>query len=299
MAALPVARWLAGGTTQLPIDDTDLRVDLAELRAAVAARGAAFDEPALRRLHEQTGGWPLGLAVALAGGSAETAGDRERVYDSVLDTALAAQDDAARELVLAASLLGRFDAAALAALDHPSPELAVRQIVGSGLTTPLGRGRYAFGEPYQARLHDRIAALETGRRAVLYDRGATALERLGRWPEAMALRIAAGDPVRIARSLEGRGFRALDPGQVDLVRDALAALPDDVAVTGPTGLAMKAAIASLDERFDVAEAWFRLAIDAVDGDRRNEIVVRYGLDLVRRGRSDVVELLEADSSGPA
>ncbi len=297
VAALPVARWLAGGTTRLPVDDADLRVNLDELRAAVAAAGAAPDPAELVRLHERSGGWPLGLVVGLAG-DAEIAGDRERVYDRVLEAALAGQDEGSRELTFAVALLGRFDLAAVAALGEADPERAVARLAGSGLVSPVGRGGFAFQERYRARLGARLAQLEQERRAGLYDRSATALERVGRWSEGLALRVRAGDPAAIAGALERRGFRALDQGGIELVRDALGRLPDDTAVTGPTGLAMKAAIASLDERFDVAEAWFRIAIDAVDGDRRNEIVIRYGLDLVRRGRSDGVALLEAELARP-
>jgi hypothetical protein len=301
VAALPVARWLAGGVTRLPVDENDLRVDLAELRAAAAGRG--FDEAALRRLHERSAGWPLGLAVALAGGAGaldgkDTAGDRERTYDRVLDAALAAQSDP--ELLLRIALLERFDAAALAALG-PSPAQAEAVLAGlaaDGLIAPVGRDRYAFGEPYRIRLRARLDDLGEQRRAALYERAAAALEGLGRWSDGLALRVRAGDPGAIVLALERRGFLALDQGDVELVRGALALLPDDAAVSGPTGLAMKAAIASLDERFDVAEAWFRIAIDAVDGDRRNEIVIRYGLDLVRRGRTDVSDMLEAELARP-
>ncbi len=299
VAALPVARWLAGGVTQLPVDEADLRVDPAELRAAAAGYG--LDEAALARLHERSAGWPLGLAVALAAGAAGDpglAGDRERVYDLVLDAALAVHDD--RELVFEIALLGRFDAAAVTALG-PAPaqaEAVLRRLAAGGLIAPVGRDGYAFGEPYRARLRVRLDGLGDERRAALYERAAAALEGLGRWSDALALRVRAGDRAAISRALERRGFRALDQGDVELVRDALAMLPDDAAVSGPTGLAMKAAIASLDERFDVAEAWFRIAIDAVDGDRRNEIVIRYGLDLVRRGRTDVSDMLEAELARP-
>lgn len=301
VAALPVARWLAGGITQLPVDENDLRVDLAELRAAAAGRG--LDEAALRHLHERGAGWPLGLALALAGaagpaGAAEpaAAGDRERTYDRVLNAALAAQRDP--ELLLRIALLERFDAAAVGALGPAPAQAVLADLSAGGLIAPVGRGRYAFGEPYQTRLRARLAGLGAEHRAALHEQAAAALEGLGRWADALALRVRAGDPGAIVRALERRGFRALDQGDVELVRGALALLPDDAAVSGPTGLAMKAAIASLDERFDVAEAWFRIAIDAVDGDRRNEIVIRYGLDLVRRGRTDASDLLEAELARP-
>ena len=80
-----------------------------------------------------------------------------------------------------------------------------------------------------------------------------------------------------------------------MVRDALAAIPEAVAARHPVSLGMKAVLASLDDRLDLAEAWFRMAIDAADERTRRSVVVRYGVDLVRRGRIDVIELLEAEA----
>ncbi len=62
-------------------------------------------------------------------------------------------------------------------------------------------------------------------------------------------------------------------------------------------LALKAALASLEESYDVSEAWFTMAIANAAEHERREIVIRYGMDLVRRGRDDVVVLLEAEASG--
>jgi len=118
----------------------------------------------------------------------------------------------------------------------------------------------------------------------------------GRWSEAVALLLRDGDVIGVADVVEERGFAAFDRGEATLLRDALAALPDELMTKRPRALAMKAVLAALDENFDLSEAWFRMAIDAAEGDARREIVVRYGLDLVRRGRDDAVALLEAETS---
>jgi DNA-binding NarL/FixJ family response regulator len=94
--------------------------------------------------------------------------------------------------------------------------------------------------------------------------------------------------------LEQDGFRAFDSGQVAAVRLALAAVPNHVLAVHSTALALKAMVASLDGRFDLADVWFDLALrDAPDG-IRTEIVLRYGLDLVRRARSDVITFLTGE-----
>ena len=120
---------------------------------------------------------------------------------------------------------------------------------------------------------------------------ASSLERAGQWPEAILLRIREGDPALISASIERHGFRAFDLGQLDAVRAALAAVPNPVLARNATALAIKAMVASLDDRFDLANSWFDMALAEVADDDRNAIVVRYGLDMVRRGRTDVVEFL--------
>jgi len=115
---------------------------------------------------------------------------------------------------------------------------------------------------------------------------------------ALLRETAAGDPGLIASSLELHGFRACDSGQVDAVRAALASIPNNVLATNPSALALKAMVASLDGRFDLADVWFETALRDAQGGARNEIVFRYGLDLVRRSRSDVIALLTAEIGRP-
>ncbi|MDB5041830.1 MAG: malT [Candidatus Eremiobacteraeota bacterium] len=294
-SSFPVAGWLATGVTELPIDGEDLRVDVVELRTAVEAAGVHMNDAALVRLHRATGGWPLGLAFALTGGRFDESLTPDTLYDGLVEAALAARDQPSQDALFSTALLGRFDAATLAQL-AVDPAATVRELLQLGFAYAVGATGYAYFEPYRDRLIARIAQERSPRSTALFERAADVLESAGRWSDAIAIRLRTGDPIAIARSLDARGFRALDLGEVAPVREALAAVPDDEIAHHPIALGMKAALASLDERFDVAEAWFRMAIDAAEGEVRRQIVLRYGLDLVRRDRADVIELLEGEAS---
>lgn len=289
----PVPRWLSSGIAELPIESAELCVRPDEMRDAFERAGRPLSAARARVLHERTGGWPLGLSVALATGCLDVSSAREDVYDQLVDSALRrfSGDDLDRVCELAA--VARFDDELVATLEC-APAL-VEVLRESRLTFAAHAGE-SFHEPCRVRIDDRLARYAPERRGMILDRAAAALERAGRWREALALRVRAGDGERLAAALERRGFRALDHGEVTALADALAVLPDTMLTRFPVALALKGALASLDESFDVSEAWFCMAIDnARDGVRR-EIVIRYGTDLVRRGRHDVIELLEAEAA---
>ncbi len=289
----PVPRWLSSGIADLPIESAELRVRPDELRPAFARAGLALSAGAADALCERTGGWPLGLSVALATGRLDVPAAREDVYDQLVDGALRrfSGDDLDRVCELAA--VARFDADLVATLECAP---ALTGVLREARLTFAVQGGEAFHEPCRLRIDDRLARYAPQRRAMILDRAAAALERAARWREALALRMRAGDDERLAAAVDIWGFRALDHGEAAALANALAALADTLLVRFPLALALKGALASLDESFDVSEAWFRMAIDhARDGVRR-EIVIRYGTDLVRRGRLDVIELLEAEAA---
>jgi len=109
---------------------------------------------------------------------------------------------------------------------------------------------------------------------------------------------AAADPGLVASWLDLHGFRAFDSGHVGVVRATLASVPNDVLAKNPAALTLKAMVASLDGRFDLADVWFEMALGDAMGDTRREIVVRFGLDLVRRSRSDAVAFLCTEIERP-
>lgn len=292
--ALPVPRWLSGGTCDLPIESADLRVGPDEIYTAFERAGTPLDADEALALYERTGGWPLGLSVALATGRTDAPLGRDDVYDGLVDAALRGFSPDERDRVYEIAAVGRFDDRVLAALEcDPGLEL---QLADRELVHAVDDASRAFYEPYRSRILRALDGLAGERRTSVLDRAAGALERVERWREAIALRVRAGDEDRIAAALDRRGFAALDHGEVGAVAHALAALGDETLLQHPVALALKAALASLDESFDVSEAWFTMAIANAHDHERREIVIRYGMDLVRRGRHDVVELLEFETA---
>jgi ATP/maltotriose-dependent transcriptional regulator MalT len=292
--ALPVPRWLSGGSCDLPIESAELRVQPDEIRAAFRRAGTPIDAGRARDLHDRTGGWALGLSVVLENGHVDGPLDRDAIYDGIVDAALGTLSLDDCERVYEAAVIGRFDDRVLAALD--CDRALARALAERRLVNEIGGGAYLFNEPCRERIANRFEALGVAQRSAILDRTATALERVGRWSEAVAIRVRAGDPDRVAAVLQRRGFAALDHGEIRAVSQALDALPNEVLTQHPIALALKATLASLDESFDVSEAWFCMAVAAAPAQDRREIVLRYGMDLVRRGRPDVVQLLEAETA---
>ena len=295
-AALPVPRWLAAGLCDLPIEADELRVQPSDIADAFAQAGSPITDADALALYDATGGWALGLRFLAARGRWDSELSPADVYDGLVEAALQrfSADECDRAFELAAA--GRFDAELLAALECDAelgPALTEAELVYA-----LDEGAHAFYEPCRERLQRHVDRLPSARRSAILDRAASALARVGRWREALALRLRGADEDGIAATLDRRGFEALDRGEVSSVSRALGVLSDATLTRYSTALAVKAALASLDANFDVSEAWFRMAIETARDDERREIVLRYGVDLVRRGRPDAVQLLEAESAKP-
>jgi hypothetical protein len=291
---LPVPRWLASGICRLPIESDELLVAPDEIQAGFERAGRAIDARCATDLYERSGGWALGLRVALETDRFDIAATRDRVYDDLVAAALCRLSADERDRVFETAAIGWFDESVTAALECGPEHTAL--LSGSELVHPLDRGTHAYSVPCRSRLAERLDALAPEHRTAILDRAAAALEHIGRSHEALALRVRAGDGDRTATALDRLGFATLDRGEVSAIAAALAAIDEPTLMRHPVALALKAALASLDESFDVSEAWFCMAVDTAREHERREIVIRYGMDLVRRGRDDVVELLEAEAA---
>jgi LuxR family transcriptional regulator, maltose regulon positive regulatory protein len=291
---LPVPRWLASGLCDLPIESDEMRVRPREIRAVFQRAGVPLGEAEAAALYERTGGWALGLSVALATRRIDAPLTRDDVYEGLIDAAFARCSGDERDRIFETAAIGRFDERILAALECDGD--FAEELTECELVHALDDATHAFYEPCRERIAARLERLPQKYRASVLDRAAGALERVGRWREAIALRIRAGDGESVAAGLDRRGFKALDQGEIAVVSQALAALDERVLNQHPVALALKAALASLDESFDVSEAWFQMAIGGARDHERREIVIRYGMDLVRRGRHDVIELLEQEAA---
>ncbi len=292
--ALPVPRWLSSGRCGLPIESDELRIRPHEIVREFERAGVALDDAAAVALCERTQGRPLGLRVALATGRIDGALTRDEVYERLVDAAFARCTREQSDRLFELATIGRFDDAVLTALEC-APRF--RELLDDcELVHAVDDASDALHEPARAQILRRLPALEPARRTAIYERAAATLERVGRWRDTLDMRVAAGDEEALASALERCGFQAVDHGEVRCVARALAAVGEATLAKHAVALAVKATLASLDESFDVSEVFFGMAIEGAHERDRRELVLRYGMDLVRRGRPDAVEILEAEAA---
>lgn len=293
-SAFPVGRWLARRWCALPIEGDELRITPDEIATLAGDAGVELDAQSACTLYEDTQGWPLGLRVALASGRLGTALSRDEVYDGFVQSALERCTREQCDRLYETAAIGRVDAAVLGALEC---EADIGGLLEAwGLVHLVEESSWSFYEPCRERIMCRLETLEEARRAAIVERAVGALTRVGRWREAIDLRLRARREASTAQTLDECGFKALDHGDVRCVGAALATLGEETLARHPIAAAVKGAFAAINESFDVSEAWFGMAIARARGSERRQIVLRYGMDLVRRGRPDAVEILEAEAA---
>ena len=230
-------------------------------------------------------------ARGLGAGSASDAVPDDAVYDAVLNAAMESLDEDLRLSFLAVALYCRFTPDMV-----PSGLLmdgaAIRRWAAAGIIVQDGADTYEFNHRIRARAIQRAGGLTVPVRADLFETAARVLEARGRWRESVNLRLVAGDPATLVRAIEVRGFRAIENGDAITLRRAFDALDEHEIIRHPVALAVKAAMASADDRQDISEAWYRMAVLGSHGEERDGIVLRFGLDLVRWGRDDAAKFLE-------
>ncbi len=122
---------------------------------------------------------------------------------------------------------------------------------------------------------------------------ASVLEKAGRIPDALRLYARAHDDAKILHLCEQHGFTMIDEGRIDDVLEPLSVIPAELTSQHPAALTIRAIAESNASRDDIAESWYLLAIERADRPvLRATIAYRYGLELVRLGRRDGIDVLE-------
>jgi ATP/maltotriose-dependent transcriptional regulator MalT len=278
---LPIPRWLAEGQMDLPIDAADFALTAADLLRTSAPAAERFRPERLQQLCALTEGWPAAIALGMAAWNAIdlAAVPRERpaLYAYLAAAAVSTLTPRARTFIDATCLFRNFDAALLECA-------GVFEADESSYT-------------YEPLFRDFSIARLRGRSDGAFQRvaaaSATAYERDGRFAQAIAVHLELGERDAASVLLGAHGFALMECGESNVVARALREIPHDVLLAHPRALAVKASFESLHGKFDIAEAWFRHALDRItDGVPRCDIVYRFATDLVRRERSDAIELLE-------
>jgi ATP/maltotriose-dependent transcriptional regulator MalT len=294
---LPVARWLAEGLLDLPIDEADLELSEDALLSSEATATLGLSREGVVKISRVTGGWPAAFALGIAAGSQLDLGaaptDARALYAYLVDAVLSTLSGQERAFLDSTCLMTTFDAALLecAGFDDVG-EIVALLADGIGVLHQVREGSYQFERLFAEALRTRIRA----RGEATFRRIATAVAqaclRDGRFAQAISIYAELADFNAIGALVSAHGFALMERGDSDMIQRTLALMPDEIVFEFPGALAVKASLESLYGKFDVAEAWFRLALDRIsDESQRAEIVYRFAIDLVRRERDDAIELL--------
>ncbi|MDB5073033.1 MAG: hypothetical protein JWM87_4144 [Candidatus Eremiobacteraeota bacterium] len=283
-ADLPVPRWFADDVIAMPIGADDLRWSVPQARAAARQCGAVLDERTLKNIVDAASGRAFDIVYALHTGATPPAGEDPG------ETLLRSLSPGEKAYVLETCLLHFLDDKVLEAAGlglHPL--LAAGSRLGDLIVHPCETG-YRYDDSLRSCAEATLRKTSAEYRRVAL-RSVNALETIGRIREALELAVAAQLEDRMRRLLRTRGLELDDRGDVDVVDAALDQVEDGADEDAVVTL-LRATRESRQGRTDTSEAWFRHAI--VRAGSRSvsaEAACRLARDIVRRGRSDAVELL--------
>lgn len=288
-SALPQDELAAAGIECSRIGEDDLRLTLDE--AAKIAKPASLSRRDMRALFDLTRGEPAAFHFGTYVYDAAQP-PKGNAYEFYAQRYFERCPSDLQELLLGICVFDEVDAELL----RHSPWAASAHFVGSlaadGLIFSVrDRERHRLHEPFRALLEAHLGSAETRRDA--QRAGALMLERRGSIAAALELYLRAEDSANVQRLCERHGFDLADQGHLDVLRRAMARVSEEQIQKSAVLLALKAIGESLAGRTDTAEAWYLHSLRlAEDAQLRATIAYRYGIDLIRQGRAEAVELLE-------
>ena len=306
-AGFPTGRWLAYEDSIREIDDAQLRFTTEEAEETAAAFGVDVSRAELDRLLDLTGGWPLGVSLALRnamravdlGGIASST--HETIYRYLADHVYHELDDEERDLLDVAAALPSID---VTLLERAGFDRAYGIVEGIAERTAF-LSKAEIGQRY--RCHDlfrhflRRQLLLRGRLAqqAVYERAARTLEESGDVEHALDAYVTAEARAAILRLLERHGLELFDRARGDVVARAVAALDERTQREHPRILILRGTLHSLEGRYTRAESMLRHAIAKAGTDRDAEASARFSLAvLFINSGQDVRSLLETVTDGP-
>ncbi|HEX5651087.1 MAG TPA: BTAD domain-containing putative transcriptional regulator [Steroidobacteraceae bacterium] len=226
------------------VDGTALRVTLDETRAIAALRGAP-DDATVRRVHELSGGWAAGVALALQrvgrgdGGTLGTHEAAEVLFEFFARQVLEAMPPAQRSFLQRSALLpvmtGEMTDALLGCEDSESQ---FEQLYRRGLFTDRRNTHprsYQYHDLFRAFLLRRHAGDGTAaERALLARRAGELLLHAGQPGAAIRLLLEAEDWAAAAQAIPGAAREVIPQGRDASVREWIAALPPTLVQQDPS-----------------------------------------------------------------
>jgi len=294
-ADLPVASWMAYGTSDAPVGEDDLRFTEDEALAAAELLGGASDAREIVALRELTGGWAVALTIALRTRThasdlrSVAAGTREMVYRYLAEQVFAELAPEVRRLLIETCVFSWFDAHTSEALGaSPETFAALRRVP---FVTPSDSG-YRYHDLFRDFLETELRRSSARDWRSVVARAAELLERRGDAAQALRLWTRIGDEPAVLAAIERYGFDLVERGEAETVAAALGVLGSEAREGHAIALGIGAMLAAARGRFDVADRMFLAAVPiARDPLTAWSLAYRHALVLVRHGR-DCGPLLE-------
>ncbi len=251
-------------------------------------------------LYQMTDGWPLAFSLGcsmpqwierlklLRPGSAEG------LYGFFAEQFFVQCDEPLQELLLNACVFTTLEKDVIAASPwHASWEAAELAARDGRVLSLRHDGTIQFRDLFREFLQHRLESEGETTIEEACSFAAGLLEDCGQISDALRLYARAGNELGVLHLCERNGFALIDEGRLDDLQQALSTLDDETTAHSAVALAVRAIAESNAARSDIAESWYLHAIEeAKTPIMRAEVAYRYGLDLVRSGRRDGIELLE-------
>jgi ATP/maltotriose-dependent transcriptional regulator MalT len=293
-----VTRWRNLGLCAAPIDETELRLTEAEMRDIASATG--LSPATASSLYAMTNGWPLAFSLGtslprwIERLQVLRPGSAEGLYAFLAEQFFLQCDKPLQDLLLNTCVFTTIDEDVIAASPWRGSWPSAQRVAADGRLLSLRHDgslqpRDLFREFLESRLEQQSDTAIQHACTV----AAGLLEKCGRISDALRLYARAHNELGILHLCERHGFALVDEGRLDDLQQALSTVDDSAAGQNAVALAVRAIAESNAGRNDIAESWYLHAIEkAATPLPRAEIAYRYGLELVRQGRRDGIELLE-------
>ncbi|HEY8320312.1 MAG TPA: LuxR C-terminal-related transcriptional regulator [Candidatus Baltobacteraceae bacterium] len=294
-ADLPVASWMAYGTSDAPVGEDDLRFTEDEALAAAETFGGASDAGEIAALRDLTGGWAVALTIALRTRTNASdlrsiaAGTREMVYRYLAEQVFAELAPEVRRLLIDTCVFSSFDAQTGESLGaSPETFAALRRVP----FVSSSEGGYRYHDLFRDFLESELRRSSARDWRAAVARAAELLEDRGDAAQALRLWTRIADEPAVVRAIERHGFDLVERGEAETVAAALQVLGREAREGNAMALGIGAMLAAARGRFDVADRMFRAAVPlARDPLVGWSLAYRHALELVRHGR-DCGPLLE-------
>ena len=298
---LPVASWLAYGTSGMAVDEHDLAFSLEEARAAARTLRLAVRDEELSSLLELTNGWPTAVVFSLRSSTRSNdlknvaATTREMIYRYLAEQVYNSMPAASREFLRDAALLQRLDVSVLEAAGYDRAESMLAELRHSvSFISVDSPGHYRIHDLFRDFLDYESRLLGKENINGRIRRIAGALEQSNLPHEALALYRRSDDWTSIVRIIERSGFELSARGANESLEAVIVALPNELRTKNPTIVGLRAMFQADRQRFAEAERLFRKALSFdIDAKLRARFVLAINALLTQIGKTDAIPLLES------